>query len=79
MAALGGVSAGMEYEGGLVLKGRNIAFVSTARTGNSVQRHCFEGSQDELHYYEILERFPHRLFTGYASQVPKQCSLVKSE
>jgi hypothetical protein len=69
MAALGGASRAVEFEGGLLLKGFSSAFVPLRRSGDSIQWH-FIRNEDEsrLSYWEAGKRCPKRALLDTVDQ-----------
>lgn len=61
MAALGGASHAVEYDGGVLLKGFSSMFVPLKRTGDSIQWHFIRTEDDKrLPFWEVDERCPGR-------------------
>lgn len=61
MAALGGASKAVEFEGGLLLKGFSSMFVPMRRAGAYVQWHYVRNDDDSrLPYWEVDDRCPGR-------------------
>jgi hypothetical protein len=61
MAALGGASHAVEYNGGILLKGFSSMFVPLKRTGDSIQWHFIRKEDDSrLPFWEVEERCPGR-------------------
>ncbi|KAH8752308.1 hypothetical protein F5882DRAFT_339809 [Hyaloscypha sp. PMI_1271] len=69
MAALGGATRAVEFEGGLLLKGFSSAFVPLRRSGDSIQWH-FIRNEDEsrLSYWEADKRCPERALLDTVDQ-----------
>ncbi|KAL2076205.1 hypothetical protein VTL71DRAFT_1148 [Oculimacula yallundae] len=61
MAALGGASRAIEFEGGLLIKGFSSAFVPLAKSGDSIQWHYIRNEDgSRLSYPEAVKRCPGR-------------------
>jgi hypothetical protein len=69
MAALGGASHVIEYEGGLLLKGFSSMFVPLRRSGDSVQWHFIQNEHDErMEYWQASKRCPGRALLDSVDQ-----------
>jgi hypothetical protein len=78
MAALGGASKAVEFNGGIVLKGFSSMFVPRQRLGDSVQWHYIRNEDDtRLPYQEADGRCTGRV--SWISRVPFSISISCSE
>jgi hypothetical protein len=69
MAALGGASHAIEYEGGLLLKGFSSMFVPLRRSGDSVQWHFIKNEHDDrLEYWQASKKCPGRALLDSVDQ-----------
>ena len=65
MAALGGASRAVEFEGGILLKGFSSAFVPLKKSGESIQWHYIRNKDgSRLSYWEADKRCPGRPLSG---------------
>jgi hypothetical protein len=69
MAALGGVSHAIEYEGGLLLKGFSSMFIPLRRSGDSVQWHFIKNEHDDrMEYWQASKNSPNRALLDSVDQ-----------